>query len=184
MFVDPRIKERLDYPLTFERLDSLMMRTHRPNEIPVNLILNNTGIETLAWTGSFNSTDFFDILDQTKATHRIKNLKIKWQNAMNHKMPLKLVTEYNSLERIIFHVDERSGDLESFLRFISLVRNPWHVTDSWREYDDFHTGLGIIVFIIVIERKSIESDEIIEPYEITFERRVPKQTYMAECKRT
>lgn len=181
MFVDHRIAERLDYPLTFERLESLMIRTHGPNEIPINLFLNNTEIKSLAWTGSFNLADFFDILDQMNATHRIENIKIAWQNGMNQENSRKLVTDYDSLQRIIFCVAERNG-MESFLRFISSVQNTWDIIDSWTGVDDFHV-YPPKMFFIVIQRKSIESDENIEPYELTFDRRVPKEMYMPECKK-
>lgn len=168
-----RFPSRTNYPLNFDQLESLVIRTS--DDIPSNLILDNTGLKSLTWWDPTNLPTFMNLLRQTKQTHDIQELEIGISRYMEQYHYLRLTIEFDSIQRITFSVLRfNPEDVDKLLNIITQLRDEWQVIDSWMNRMPVNK---LERYYVMVER-SVDGEKNRPPHEMTFNRSAPLYPFL------
>lgn len=117
------------FPVKFRRLRELELFVIGSDRLPVDLIMDNVDVESLAlpW---LHGEQAWRILSMVKDTHALTEVKIQWEKSDGSRPLMDIIREFDGLRRIVVVLFETVGMVVSDLRheFAKIVPSGWHIT--------------------------------------------------------
>lgn len=124
------------FPFTFEQLETLEISTTKIEYVPWNLFDENRQVKALAFPTITHLERLLDFLHELEETHRIGELTVLWTQFMGSDYVVRLMTEFNRLQKIKFIVWdglERAMHRDALL---ALIPSTWYAMVTQKESPD------------------------------------------------
>lgn len=121
--LDDEILDR--FPITFEQLNTLEVKSLGFNDVPMRLIEQNKRLKVLSLPET-DTTDIFPrVLSAIQRLRELEAITLQWSDGVGEGATLRLMNHFGGLKRITFILNKRSG-----LNVLKAI-----VPDEWRQLD-------------------------------------------------
>lgn len=144
------------FPVKFGRLRELELFVIGSDRLPVDLIMDNVGVESLAlpW---LRAEQMWRILSMVKGTHSLTEVKIQWERSDGSRLLTDIIREFGGLRRIVVVLFEtlEMGFVASDLRheFAKIVPSGWHISG----HEVLETSMEGDIRSVTIVRQMVET---------------------------
>lgn len=132
------------FPLSFNRLDSVEIRTNDYFNVPLNLIKENPMIKTLSlpW---LDGRQAVRVLSGVRDSHQLEEATVKLTNIDSMPEVLESINEFGAMRRINFIVHDLVGETSSRRAVLTNIPARWHLD----EFKVVEKGLVDVIHIVL-----------------------------------